>query len=67
MSGGAIAKVTDATGHVANQAEQDVHGRALNVAAGFPAGDRVGAEAEEAGEVGLGEVEAVADGADLVG
>ena len=59
------ADVVDAAGEVAQEAEEHVHRGGLHVAPGFPSRHRVGPESEQVGEAGLGQVEALAQGADV--
>lgn len=66
-SGGVLAQIVDAPRQVADEPEEDVHRRGLDVSARLPAGGRVGAETEQPCRLALRQREAQPNGADLVG
>lgn len=66
-SGGVVSQVVEAPGKVADQSEKDIHRGRLHVSSRLPTGDRVPAEVQKAGQVGLRELEAFPNRADLIG
>ena len=58
-SGGVLAQIVDAPRQVADEPEEHVHRRGLDVSARLPEGDRVGAETEQPCHLALRQREAL--------
>ena len=59
-------EVVETTWQVSEQPQEHLHGLRLNIPARFPARDGVGAQVQQAGELGLGQAEALTDGSYVV-